>query len=111
MHLFIFLNLADEFLEVFYIDEIICTKFPTVEIDLIGKFIRILILVMLHGPCKKINFHSPCMSNAQDSSARYTKHYLYNFFKKTFVQKNGYLLYCQCNNSFMYKISYPQDRN
>lgn len=64
MHLLIFLHLADQFLEAFQIDDIICAKLLTVKSDPTGELTRIVTSVILHGPCGDINPHSPCMSNA-----------------------------------------------
>lgn len=49
------------------------------------------------------------MNNARNSSLRYIKCYFYNFFEKTFIQKNSYLVYWQCNNSSIYKILHLQN--
>lgn len=106
MHLLIFLNLADEFLETFHIDEVICAKLPTIEVDPNGELTRIVTSVMLHGLCGKINPYSPYISNTQDGSPRCTKHYPCNFFEETSIQENGYPLYQRHNNSFIHKILY-----
>lgn len=64
MYLLIFLNLVDECLEVFYINKIICAKLSIIRVNLISKLIKIMTLVMLHGPCEKINLYSFCINNA-----------------------------------------------
>lgn len=63
-----FFNSDDSFLETFQIDEIIYAELPTLETDLNGKLIQIIISVMLHGPYVKINPYSPYINNAQESS-------------------------------------------
>lgn len=85
MYLLIFINSADKFLKAFHIDKIICAKLLIVEIDLTDEFTRIVTSVMLYGPYGEINSHSPCMSNTQNDPLKCIKHYLCNFFKKTFI--------------------------
>ena len=111
MHLLIFLNSADEFLEASHIDEVICAKLLTVETNPTGELTRIMTLVMLHGLCGEINLHSLCMSNARDSPSRYKKHYPRNFLEETSVQENSYSLYRRRNNISTHEIPHPQDQN
>ena len=111
IHLLIFLNSADKFLEASYIDEVIYAKLPIIETDPTVELTQIVTSVILHGPYEKINLYSPCMSNAQDGFPRCIKHYPRNFFEKTSIQENGYSLYWQCNNGSTHEILYPQDRN
>lgn len=67
MHLLIFLNLADEFLKAFHIDELICAKLLIIKTDLTGEFIKIITSVILYGLYGVMNPNLPCMNNAQDS--------------------------------------------
>lgn len=64
MHSLIVLNSADEYLEAFHIDEVICTKRSIIEMDLSVELIKIVTSVIFDGPFRKINPNSPCMSNA-----------------------------------------------
>lgn len=80
-------------MKVFYIDEIIYAKIPTIEIDPTSEFTRIVTLVILHGLYGKINPNSPCMTNTWDGPLRCIKYYPCNFLDKTSISENGYLLY------------------
>ena len=93
MHLLIFLHLADQFLEVFQIDEVICVELPTTETDPNGELTRIVTSVMLYGLSGDVNPHLPYMSSVRDGPAKCTKCYLCNFLEETSIQENGYLLY------------------
>lgn len=70
MHLFIFLNSANKFLNAFYIDKVIYIKLLTVEINLISEFIKISTLVMFYGLYKKINFYLFYINNTPNGSSR-----------------------------------------
>lgn len=64
MHLFIFLNLVDEFLKVSYIDKVICAKLLIKESNLTSELIEIITLVMLYNLYKEINLYSFSINNA-----------------------------------------------
>lgn len=64
IHLSIFFNSANEFLETFHIDEVICAKLPVIETDQTGELTRIVTSVMLHSACRDINSYPSCISNA-----------------------------------------------
>lgn len=64
IHLPIFLNLADKFLEVYYIDKVICAKLPIIESDPTGELTKIVTLVMIYSLYDNMNFYLFCMSNA-----------------------------------------------
>lgn len=64
MHLLIFLNSADKFLEASHINEIIYVKPFIIETDQISELTKIMTLVILHGPCREINPNSACINNA-----------------------------------------------
>lgn len=93
IHLLIFLYLDNQFFKVFHNDEVIYAKIPTLETNLSGEFIRIVTSVMLYGLCGDINFHFLYISNARYYPSKCTKRYPHEFFEKTTIQENGYLLY------------------
>lgn len=64
MHLLIFLNLVNKFLETFHIDEVICTKLPNIEVDFTSELTRIVILVMFYSLYAKINSYFFYINNA-----------------------------------------------
>ena len=111
IHLLIFLNSADKFSEASHINKVIYTKLSTIKVNSTSKLRKIVTSVMLYGLCEEINSYSPSISNVQNSLIKCIKRYLCNFFEKTSIQKNGYLLYRQRNNSSTHKISYLQDLN
>lgn len=55
IHLFIFINKTNKFFETFQINKIICIKLLIVKIDLIGKFTKIITLIIFYSYYKKIN--------------------------------------------------------
>lgn len=77
----------DQFFKESHIDEIFYTKPLISEIDLNGKLIKIMTLVILYWSYGKINPHFLFINNARDSSLKCTKYYLYKFFKKIIIQK------------------------
>lgn len=89
----------------------IFSKLFIVEIDYINKFTRIVIWVMLQNSYKNTYSYLVYITNFWNSLLNYTKYYCQDFFKKTFIQKNGYKLYHQCNNDSIYKIPYSQEWN
>lgn len=82
MHLLIFHNLADQFLESSYINKIIYAKLPTMETNSTGELTKIVTSIMFYGLYGEINHNSPCISNAQNSPPRCTKHYPRSFFEE-----------------------------
>lgn len=89
MHLLIFMNSANEFLEASYINKVICIELLTIETNLISELTKIVTLIIFHDLCRKINLHLSYMNNARDGLSRYIKHYPYNFFNKTSIQVGG----------------------
>lgn len=49
IHFLIFLYLDNRLLEIFYINKIICTKLPNLEIDTKKDFIRIITLIIFYN--------------------------------------------------------------
>lgn len=92
-HLFIFLNLANEFFEVSHINKVIYIKLLIIESDSTGELIKIVTSVILHDPYEKINSYLFCISNICDNPPRCTKNYFRNFLEKTSIQENSYLFY------------------
>lgn len=109
IHLLIFFNLANEFLEASYIDKIICIELSIVEKNLTYEFTKIITSVIFHSLCREINPNSLYISHIQDDLPKYLKYYPCNVFEETFIQENGYPIYHQHNNGFIYKILYLQD--
>lgn len=66
MRFIIILDLADEFLKVFYTNKIIYIKLLIIKINPINKFIKIMTLVIFHDLCREINLHLVSITNAQD---------------------------------------------
>lgn len=63
IYLLIFLNLANEFFEIFHINKIIYTKLLIVESDLTNKLIKIVISIKIYDLYRRFNFYSSYMSN------------------------------------------------
>lgn len=63
IYLLVFLNSANEFLEAFYIDKVICVKLSIIKDDLTAGFIKTVTLVMFYSPYGKINPNLFYMSN------------------------------------------------
>lgn len=85
MHLLIFLNLTNKFLEAFHINKIIYVKLFTIKTNFTGEFTKIIASVIFYDSCGEANLYSFCINNAQNGFLRYTKNYSRNFFKKTLV--------------------------
>lgn len=85
IHFFIFLNLANEFLKVSYINKVICTKLPIKKSNLTSELIEIITWVMLYDLYREINLYSSFISNAWDCLLKCAKYYLYNFLEKTSI--------------------------
>lgn len=93
IHLLIFLYLAGQSFDIFQIDKVIYAKLPIIESDSIKELTRIITSVILHNLCGNRNYYLFYTNNTKYDFLKYTKHYFRNFFKKTSILENSFLLY------------------
>ena len=82
LHLLVFLEDSDHFLEPEVIDEMVCAEADRELTDIVKS-------AMIHGPCGELNDQAPCM----DGEKACTKRYPRAFCEETLVGEDGYPLY------------------
>jgi hypothetical protein len=89
MHMLLFLQDSENFLEPEVIDEMVCAELPERSWDTDGELTAIVRSAMIHGPCGEFNRQSPCMDPEQGCTKRYPR----AFCDETTVGEDGYPLY------------------
>jgi hypothetical protein len=89
LHMLLFLQDSDHFLEPDVIDEMVCAELPDPSWDPDGELTDIVRSAMIHGPCGEFNERSPCMDPDQGCTKRYPR----AFCDETSVGEDGYPLY------------------
>jgi Helitron helicase-like domain at N-terminus len=93
LHLLVFLEDSDHFLEPEVIDEMVCAELPDPSWDEDGELAEVVRSAMIHGPCGEHNPNAPCME-AGECAKRYPK----PFCEETTVAEDGYPLYRRRND-------------
>lgn len=94
IHLLLFLHLNDRYLDVDWINQIICAELRNPDIDSDKSLKDIIISQMVHGPCGPRFPKAPCMTKSdQSTAAQCCKNYPRAFQEITIVQEDGYPTY------------------
>jgi hypothetical protein len=96
LHLLVFLDDEQNFLDPDVIDNIVCAELPDPDED--PELTSIVRSVMVHGPCGDHNPRSPCMEmDSRTGQARCTKKYPRAFCEETTLGDDGYPIYRRRN--------------